>query len=51
MTASLKKFRVTQFRSIADSGWIEVDEVTALIRHERVWQDEPIDRFVEAEAR
>ena len=31
MTASLKKFRVTQFRSIADSGWIEVDEVTALI--------------------
>lgn len=31
MTARLKKFRITQFRSIADSGWIDVDEVTALI--------------------
>lgn len=27
----LKKFRVTSFRSVDDSGWIDVDEVTALI--------------------
>src|SRR2546428_1681938 len=27
----LKKFRVTQFRSVEDSGWIEADGVTALI--------------------
>jgi len=27
----LKKFRVTQFRSVEDSGWIEADDVTALI--------------------
>jgi hypothetical protein len=27
----LKKFRVTNFRSVADSGWIEADDVTALI--------------------
>ena len=27
----LKKFRVTQFRSVEDSGWIDVDDVTALI--------------------
>ncbi len=31
MTARLKRFRVTQFRSIEDSGWIDTDEVTALI--------------------
>lgn len=31
MTAQLKKFRVTNFRSIKDSGWIEVDDVAALI--------------------
>lgn len=27
----LLKFRVTNFRSVADSGWIETDDVTALI--------------------
>jgi energy-coupling factor transporter ATP-binding protein EcfA2 len=27
----LKKFRVTGFRSVTDSGWIEADDVTALI--------------------
>lgn len=27
----LVSFRVTDFRSVADSGWIEVDELTALI--------------------
>jgi putative AbiEii toxin of type IV toxin-antitoxin system len=27
----LKRFRVTDFRSVADSGWIEADDVTALI--------------------
>jgi len=27
----LKKFRVRNFRSVEDSGWIEVDDVTALI--------------------
>lgn len=27
----LTKFRVTNFRSIEDSGWLDVDEVTALI--------------------
>lgn len=27
----LKQFRVTNFRSVEDSGWIEVDDVTALI--------------------
>ena len=31
MTAQLIQFRVTQFRSITDSGWIDADEVTALI--------------------
>ena len=31
MTARLNRFRVTQFRSIEDSGWIDTDEVTALI--------------------
>jgi len=31
MTAQLIQFRVTQFRSITDSGWIDTDEVTALI--------------------
>lgn len=28
---SLKRFRVTSFRSVRDSGWIETDAVTALI--------------------
>jgi hypothetical protein len=27
----LKRYRVTQFRSVEDSGWIETDDVTALI--------------------
>ena len=27
----LKKFRVTNFRSVEDSGWIDADDVTALI--------------------
>ena len=27
----LTGFRVTSFRSVEDSGWIDVDEVTALI--------------------
>ena len=27
----LKQYRVTDFRSVKDSGWIEVDDVTALI--------------------
>jgi predicted ATP-dependent endonuclease of OLD family len=27
----LKRFRVTNFRSVEDSGWIETDDVTALI--------------------
>ena len=27
----LKRFQVTNFRSIEDSGWIEVEDVTALI--------------------
>ncbi len=31
MTAVLRRFRVTNFRSVADSGWIDVDEVTALV--------------------
>lgn len=31
MTMRLIKFRVTNFRSVEDSGWIETDEVTALI--------------------
>jgi predicted ATP-dependent endonuclease of OLD family len=30
-TMKLKKFRVTNFRSVDDSGWIETDDVTALI--------------------
>ncbi len=28
---NLKRFRVTNFRSVEDSGWIETDDVTALI--------------------
>lgn len=31
MVPRLRKFRVTNFRSVEDSGWVEVDEVTALI--------------------
>lgn len=31
MPARLNRFRVTEFRSIEDSEWIETDEVTALI--------------------
>ncbi|MFZ0681045.1 AAA family ATPase [Candidatus Binatus sp.] len=31
MTPKLKRFRVTNFRSVDDSGWVEVDDVTALI--------------------
>lgn len=27
----LKKFRVTNFRSVSDSSWIEADDVTALV--------------------
>ena len=27
----LTRFRVTNFRSVKDSGWIDVDDVTALI--------------------
>ena len=27
----LKRFRVTNFRSIADTGWIDANRVTALI--------------------
>ena len=27
----LKKYQVTEFRSVDDSGWIETDDVTALI--------------------
>ena len=27
----LKSFRVTEFRSVLDSGWIEAEQVTALI--------------------
>jgi len=27
----LKKFNVTNFRSIMDSGWIETDDVTTLV--------------------
>jgi ABC-type branched-subunit amino acid transport system ATPase component len=27
----LKKFRVTEFRSVQDSGWIDVEDITALI--------------------
>ncbi|WP_374292785.1 hypothetical protein [Paenirhodobacter enshiensis] len=27
----LKKFRVTGFRSVTDSGWIDASDVTALI--------------------
>ena len=27
----LRRFRVTNFRSVEDSGWIEADDVTALI--------------------
>lgn len=30
-TLQLKRFRVTNFRSVDDSGWIETDDVTALI--------------------
>ncbi len=28
---NLLKFRVTDFRSVKDSGWVELDDVTALI--------------------
>jgi hypothetical protein len=31
MVPKLKKFRVTNFRSVADSDWLDVDDVTALI--------------------
>jgi hypothetical protein len=31
MVPKLLKFRVTNFRSVEDSGWVEVDDVTALI--------------------
>lgn len=31
MTAELRRFRVENFRSVADSGWIDVDDVTALV--------------------
>jgi AAA15 family ATPase/GTPase len=31
MTPKLQRFRVTHFRSVDDSGWIEVDNVAALI--------------------
>lgn len=31
MTATLKRFRVQHFRSVNDSGWIETDNLTALI--------------------
>src|SRR6266481_9534618 len=31
MSMKLLKFRVTNFRSVDDSGWIDVDEVSALI--------------------
>lgn len=31
MTMKLTAFRVTNFRSVADSGWLDVDDVTALI--------------------
>ena len=27
----LKKFRVTNFRSVEDSGWIDTERITALI--------------------
>ena len=27
----LKSFRVTEFRSIEDSGWVDTEEITALI--------------------
>ena len=27
----LTRFRVTNFRSVSDSGWLEADDVTALI--------------------
>ena len=27
----LARFRVTNFRSVEDSGWVDVDDVTALI--------------------
>ena len=28
---TLKRFRVTKFRSIMDSGWIDCDDVTSLV--------------------
>lgn len=28
---TLKRFRVTNFRSIMDSGWIDCDDVTSLV--------------------
>lgn len=28
---TLKRFRVTNFRSIIDSGWVECDDVTSLV--------------------
>jgi predicted ATP-dependent endonuclease of OLD family len=31
MDMRLLRFRVTKFRSVDDSGWIEMDAVTALI--------------------
>src|SRR5579883_3051205 len=31
MTMRLLRFRITNFRSVDDSGWIEADDVTALI--------------------
>lgn len=27
----LKSFRVTEFRSVQDSGWIDAEQITALI--------------------
>ena len=32
---TLKRFRVTNFRSIDDSNWIETDDVTALMARTR----------------
>src|SRR5690606_12264248 len=31
MEAKIKKFRVTKFRSIKDSGWIDTDSLTCLV--------------------
>lgn len=38
----LTKFRVTEFRSVEDSGWIDVEQITALIGKSRFYRSTQI---------